>query len=41
MRAVSLDLQPIWYGHGMERTPLERVRKMTIASNIPPINPIW
>lgn len=41
MRAVSPDLQPIWYGHGLERNPTERIRKLGIASHIPPINPIW
>jgi hypothetical protein len=41
MRAVSTDLQPIWYGYGLERNPTERIRKLGIASNIPPINPIW
>lgn len=41
MRAVSPDLQTIWYGYGLERTPVERVRKLGIAADIPPINPIW
>ncbi len=41
MRAVSPDLQPIWYGYGLERTPVERVRNMKVATNVPPINPIW
>jgi ribosomal protein S12 methylthiotransferase accessory factor len=41
MRAVSPDLQPIWYGYGLERTPVERIRKMTVAKDVPPINPIW
>ena len=41
MRAVSPDLQPIWYGYGMDRTPVERLRNMKIASDLPPINPIW
>lgn len=41
MRAVSPDLQPIWYGYGLERTPVERIRRMKIAADIPPINPIW
>ena len=41
MRAVSTDLQPIWYGYGLERNPTERIRKLGIASNIPAINPIW
>ncbi len=36
MRAVSPDLQPIWYGYG-----LERIHKLQIASDVPPINPIW
>jgi ribosomal protein S12 methylthiotransferase accessory factor len=41
MRAVSPDLQPIWYGYGLDRTPVERVRKTNILAEIPPINPIW
>lgn len=41
MRAISPDLQSIWYGYGLEREPVERVRKRGIASDIPPINPIW
>jgi ribosomal protein S12 methylthiotransferase accessory factor len=36
MRAVSPDLQPIWYGYG-----LERIHKLKIARDVPPINPIW
>ena len=41
MRAVSPDLQPIWYGYGLERMPVDRVRKMKVAEDVPPINPIW
>lgn len=41
MRAVSPDLQPIWYGYGLERIPVGRIRKMKIAADVPPINPIW
>ncbi len=41
MRTVSPDLQPIWYGYGLERTPVERIRKMKVAADVPPINPIW
>lgn len=41
MRAISPDLQPIWYGYGLERAPVERIRQMKLASDIPPINPIW
>lgn len=36
MRAVSPDLQPIWYGYG-----LERINKLKVAADVPPINPIW
>ena len=36
MRAISPDLQPIWYGYG-----LDRINKLKIASDVPPINPIW
>jgi hypothetical protein len=41
MRAVSPDLQTIWYVYGLERAPVERVLKLGIAADIPPINPIW
>ena len=41
MRAVSPDLQPIWYGYGFERPPVERVRKLKLASAVPAIHPIW
>jgi ribosomal protein S12 methylthiotransferase accessory factor len=37
MRAVSPDLQPIWYGHGLDRIH----HKLKIAPDVPPINPIW
>ena len=36
VRAVSPDLQPIWYGYG-----LERIHKLKVADDVPPINPIW
>lgn len=36
MRAVSPDLQPIWFGYG-----LERIHKLKVATDVPPINPIW
>jgi ribosomal protein S12 methylthiotransferase accessory factor len=41
MRAVSPDLQPIWYGHGLDRLPVARIRNLGIAPDLPPINPIW
>lgn len=41
VRAVSPDLQPIWYGYGLERTPVERIRNLKVAADVPPINPIW
>ena len=37
MRAISPDLQPIWYGYGLDRIH----NKLKIASDVPPINPIW
>jgi len=37
MRAVSPDLQPIWYGFGLDRIH----KKLKIVSDVPPINPIW
>jgi ribosomal protein S12 methylthiotransferase accessory factor YcaO len=41
VRAISPDLQPIWYGYGLERTPVERICKLGIAAEVPSINPIW
>jgi ribosomal protein S12 methylthiotransferase accessory factor len=41
MRAVSPDLQPIWYGYGLDRIPVGRIRDLGIAPDLPPINPIW
>lgn len=41
VRAVSPDLQTIWYGYGLERQPIERIRRMKVVPDIPPINPIW
>jgi hypothetical protein len=41
MRAVSPDLQPIWYGYGFERSPVERIRNMKPAGDKPAIHPIW
>jgi len=38
---ASPDLQPIWYGYGLARNPTERIRKLGIASDVSPINPIW
>ena len=40
-RAVSPDLQPILYGYGLERIPVERIRRMKSSAVVPPINPIW
>jgi len=37
MRAVSPDLQPIWYGYGLDRIH----HKLKTARDVPPINPIW
>jgi ribosomal protein S12 methylthiotransferase accessory factor len=40
MRAVSPDLQPISYGHGLEFAPLERISNQAL-SNHSAIHPIW
>jgi ribosomal protein S12 methylthiotransferase accessory factor len=40
-RAVSPDLQPLSYGYGFDRQPVERVRLRGLAPSIPPIHPIW
>lgn len=37
MRAVSPDLQPIWFGYGLDRLH----HKLKPANDVPPINPIW
>jgi ribosomal protein S12 methylthiotransferase accessory factor len=41
LRAVSPDLQPISYGHGLDRPPVEHIRARGLASEIPAIHPIW
>lgn len=41
VRAVSPDLQPISYGYGLEREPVERIRIQNPDSAVPPIHPIW
>jgi len=41
VRAVSPDLQPLSYGHGLERLPVARVRARGLASRILPSHPIW
>jgi thiazole/oxazole-forming peptide maturase SagD family component len=40
VRAVSPDLQPISYGHGLDPRPVERIRAR-LASPAPPIHPLW
>jgi len=40
MRAVSPDLQPISYGHGLGRKPVERI-EAKLADGVPPVHPIW
>ncbi len=41
VRAVSPDLQPIWYGYGLEREPVARIRALGLASEFPAVCPIW
>jgi hypothetical protein len=41
VRAVSPDLQPISYGYGFERAPVERIRSRVLGEGLPPIHPIW
>ena len=41
VRAVSPDLQPISYGYGLDREPVNRLRMRGLASDAPPIHPIW
>jgi ribosomal protein S12 methylthiotransferase accessory factor len=40
-RAVSPDLQPISYGYGFDRPPVERIRRLGLAADVPPVHPIW
>jgi ribosomal protein S12 methylthiotransferase accessory factor len=41
VRAVSPDLQPISYGYGFERVPVERIRDRVRRVDRPAIHPIW
>jgi ribosomal protein S12 methylthiotransferase accessory factor len=41
VRAVSPDLQPISYGYGLDRAPVERIAARGIAVDVPTIHPIW
>jgi ribosomal protein S12 methylthiotransferase accessory factor len=41
VRAVSPDLQPLTYGYGFDRPPVARIQRMGVASEAPPIHPIW
>src|SRR5262249_32734729 len=41
VRAVSPDLQPISYGYGFERVPVERVRDRVERVDRRAIHPIW
>lgn len=41
VRAVSPNLESLSYGYGLERNPVERIRILKLASEIPAIHPIW
>ncbi|QOY89321.1 TOMM precursor leader peptide-binding protein [Paludibaculum fermentans] len=41
MRAVSMDLQPLWYGYGMERSVVPRIQRMGLRTDLPAVHPIW
>ena len=41
VRAVSPDLQPISYGYGLDRAPVERIGARGVAVDVPTIHPIW
>lgn len=42
VRAVSPDLQPISFGHGLDRVPVPRLRPaLATAPPPPPVHPIW
>lgn len=40
VRAVSPDLQPISYGHGLERLPVARL-KGRVTDAVPAVHPLW
>ena len=40
-RAVSPDLQPITYGFGRDRQPVERIRRLGVHTPAPPVQPVW
>jgi ribosomal protein S12 methylthiotransferase accessory factor len=41
VRAISPDLQPLWYGHGCEPRRVDRLRAHGLAAEAPAIHPIW
>lgn len=41
MRAISANLQPLWYGYGMERRVVERIRRLGLRADLPAVHPIW
>jgi ribosomal protein S12 methylthiotransferase accessory factor len=41
VRAVSPDLQPLSYGYGFERLPVDRVRRRGLAAGAPAVHPVW
>jgi ribosomal protein S12 methylthiotransferase accessory factor len=40
-RAVSPDLQPLSFGHGLDRLPVPRLRALGEAPGRPDVHPIW
>lgn len=40
MRAMSADLQPLWYGHGLERPAVARVHSMGVRRRWG-VHPVW
>jgi ribosomal protein S12 methylthiotransferase accessory factor len=41
VRAISPQLQPISYGHGLDHPPVERLRASGAAGSSLPIHPLW
>jgi hypothetical protein len=41
VRAISPDLQPLSYGFGLDRPAVERIRRLGLATDVPPVHPIW
>ncbi len=41
VRAISSNLQPLSYGFGLDRPAVERIRRLGLVADVPPVHPIW